>query len=147
MLEYTVAFTATPNRSPHTLFQAYAPTNQRVEIFGADVTLQGSTPASQPALFDWVIQTSAGTSTAADARLRDRGADETVQATLLKTFINTEPSGTTVISHFSVHQQGTFQWRPPIHWGALLVKGGERVGLRYNTSVFVDVVLTVYLQE
>ena len=134
---------ATPLR---TLFQVVAPANQRVKIYGADFSLGGADASTQPVLFDWLLQTSAGTSAGLTPQYQDRQTvpKQTYQATLLKTFTGAEPTGPTTLIYFTCHQQGTYLWRPlfPI-W----VGGGERVGLRYNSSTFVAVTFTVYIEE
>lgn len=144
MLNYYAAISRTPTVNPETLFQILAPSNHKVAILGADISCRGSTPATTPIMFDWLIQTSAGTATALTGQLNDRGADETIQSTLQKTFTSEPTAGNSLIQ-FSLHQQGTFPWRPLN--GPILVKGGERVGLRYNSGTFVPVLVTVYLQE
>ncbi len=56
----------------------------------------------------------------------------------------TEPTLGSQIMEISIHQQGTFPWRPPF---PIMVAGGERVGLRYRSGTFVNVSFTVYLTE
>lgn len=143
MLKYYAQVSVTPTVNPQTLFQVSVPSGQKVAINGADISLQGSTPASTPIPLEWLIQTSAGNSSKLTAQKQDRGADETVQATLLKSFTS-EPSGTTVLVSFSLHQQSTGLWRPPT---PMIVKGGERVGLRWTSGTFLPVSVTVYLEE
>jgi len=142
-MRYYLTDTVTPTANPQTLFQVLAPTNQAVKILGADVALQGSTPATSPVLFDWVIQTTAGTASTATGQLEDRGGDDSIRATLLTDFTS-EPTAGSIIIEFGIHQQGTAFWRPPM---PLKVKGAERLGLRYKSGTFVPVILTVYLEE
>lgn len=143
MLTFYAQDQVTPIVNPQTLFQVSVPTGQRVRITGADITLQGSTPASTPIPFEWLIQTSAGTASSLTPQKEDRGADETIQATLLKTFTQ-EPTAGAVLIQFSLHQQASGLWRPP---RPMIVKGGERVGLRYSSGTFVPVSFTIYLEE
>lgn len=132
---------ATPLR---TLFQVLAPANHRVTIYGADISLGGADPSTAPVLFDWLIQTSAGTSAGLTPQYQDRGIVETKLATLLKTFTGAEPTGPTTLIYFTCHQQGTYLWRPMF---PIVVGGGERVGLRYNSATFVAVTFTVFIEE
>jgi len=142
-MKFYVTETKTPTSNPQTLIQVLAPTNTRVRILGAEIGLRGSTPATTPIAFDWVIQTSAGTSTAITGQKRDRGCDESIRATILTDF-SAEPTGTTQVVTFSMHQQAMYPWRPRI---PILVKGGERVGLRYRSATYVETVLTLYVEE
>lgn len=142
-MKYYVYNTLTPNNNPRTLLQISAPTNQRVRIVGAEIGLGGSTPASPAVLFDWCIQNTAGTSSAATPQYQDRGIDETRLATLAKDF-TTEPTLVATLIGFPIHQQGTYPWRPPF---PIIVKGAERVGLRYRSGNFVPVTFTVYIEE
>ena len=142
-MRYYVSNTLTPNTNPRTLLQIAAPTNQRVRIIAAEIGMAGSTPATPPVLFDWCIQNTAGTASAATVQYQDRGIDETKLATVLKDF-TTEPTLVATLIVFPVHQQGTYPWRPP--W-PIIVKGAERVGFRYRSGNFVPVTFTVYVEE
>jgi hypothetical protein len=142
-MEYTATNTHLPNVNPRTLFQIRPPNNQRVKLWGIDLGLQGSTPATAPVPFDILLQTTAGTATALTGQTRDRGTDESIQADMWKDF-SAEPTASTILIEFSVHQQGLFPWRPPF---PVIVKGGERVGFRYKSGTFVTVSFTVHLSE
>lgn len=142
-MRYYLTDTVTPTSNPQTLFQVAAPTNQTVRILGADISLQGSTPATAPTPLDWIIQTTAGTGSAATGQLEDRGGDDSIRSTMLTDF-TAEPTAGSILIEFAIHQQGTAFWRPPF---PIKVKGSERVGLRYKSGVYVPVVLTVYLEE
>ena len=140
---YYVSITVTPAANPRTLFQAYTSTNQQAKIHGIDIGMEGGTPASSPILFDWCVQSSAGDGLPATAFLQDRTSSITVQTTLQKTF-TAEPTLDSTIINFSLHQQGTAFWRPPF---PIILKDSERIGLRYLSSTFVSVALTVYMEE
>lgn len=143
MLEYYAQITKTPTKNPHTLFQVSVPSGQKVQILGADFGFQGATPATTPIPMAWLIQTSAGTASTLTPQKQDRGVDETVQASLLKDF-TVEPTAGNVLINLSVHQQAAWPWRPAF---PIVVKGGERVGLRYGSGTFVPVSITIYLKE
>jgi hypothetical protein len=142
-MEFTAVKTKLPDANPRTLFQALAPAQTRVHIFGAEIGLRGSTPATTGIWFDWLIQTSAGTSSELTGQKRDRGADESIQTTLYQDF-TAEPTAGAVLINFSIHQQSQYPWRPSF---PIIVKGGERVGLRYKSATYVEVVLTIYMEE
>jgi len=150
-LQFTLVRSRTPARNPETLFQLIAAANHRVTILGADVSLQGSTPGTAPVVFQFLIQTDAGTPGTSPTTLtpqkNDRGYDETIQTTF-SAFDGTgspaNPAGTTKIAEFSLHEQGLFPWRPPFPF---VVKGGERIGLNYARASFVPVSVTLYCEE
>ncbi len=142
-MKYTLIDTVTPTANPQTLFQVLAPTNQNVRIHGVDLTLQGSTPASAPIPFDWLIQTTAGTGSTATAQKQDRGQDDSIRAGL-QTDFTSEPTAASVLIVFSVHQQASAFWRPPF---PIIAKGSERLALRYKSATFVPLSFTVYLEE
>lgn len=142
-MKYTLVDTVTPTANPQTLFQVLAPANQNVRILGVDLTPQGSTPASVPIPFDWIIQTTAGTGSTATAQKQDRGQDDSIRATL-QTDFTSEPTASSVLIVFSLHQQSSGFWRPPF---PLVAKGGERLGFRYKSAIYVPLSFTVYLEE
>lgn len=133
----------TPNANPRTLFQVLAPANQRITIHGGDFGLGGSDPSTAPVLFDWLLQTTAGTASALTPQYQDRGIAETKLATLQKDF-TAEPTASSILIYFTIHQQGTYLWRPVF---PIVVGGGERVGLRYNSATFVAVTFTLFIEE
>lgn len=140
----------TPDANPRTLFQVLAPANQRITIYGGEFGLGGADPSTVPVLFDWVLQTTAGTASALTPQYQDRGIAETKLATLQKDF-TAEPTLSTVTDaagdiyiYFTIHQQGTYLWRPPF---PIVVGGGERVGLRYRSATFVAVTFTLFIEE
>lgn len=145
MLKYTATFSTTPSANPTTLVQVYAATDRPVSILGADIFLRGSTPATAPIPFDWVVQTSAGVGSTLTPQRQDRGLADTPTATVAWAF-SSEPTGATQLIVLGFHQQAAALWRPPaghqIH-----VKGEERVGLRYRSGSYVEVSVTLYLQE
>jgi len=140
-------FTAThvhvPNADPRTLLQIHAPQDEEIKILRGEITLQGSQPASTPILFDWVIQSTAGTATTLTPQKNDRGQDEEIKCKLWKDFTGEPSAGDTVWQGF-IHQQGAWPWTPAF---PLKVKGGERLGLRYRSGTFVAVSFTFYLAE
>lgn len=140
---YTAPHTVTPTANPQTLLQIYAPTNQRIKVHGLDIGFRGSTPASAPIPLDWLVQGSAGTASSLSPQKQDRGLDASIQGTLTVNFTS-EPSSSNVLVTFPLHPQTTALWRPPF---PLIVKGGERVGLRWNSGVYVPVTFTLYLEE
>jgi len=157
-VEFMLVRSRTPKSNPETLFQLVAAANHRVTILGADISLQGNTPANAPVVFQWFIQTDAGVfgtdPTTLTPQKNDRGYDEAIQTTFNAydgesggppaTPDATEPTGTTKIAEFSIHEQGIFPWTPRF---SFVVKGGERVGFKYARATFVPVSVTLYCTE
>ena len=147
MLSFLATFDVTPaDVAIETLFQCYPDANTPVQILAADICIRGSTPATYPITFDWVIQTGAGTSNPLTAQLQDRGLDDTPTPTLLYDFSGAEPGGTTQLAVMYFHSQGSFQWRPPL---PLIAQGGVRVGLRYLSTNTREkpTTVTVYMRQ
>ncbi len=140
----------TPDANPETIMQILAGTNHRVVIAGADISLQGTTPSNAPVIFDFLVQTTAGTAgsgaTTVAEVLQDRGQDEDPELTITCYDGSgaAEPTASSVIAEFSIHEQGTFPWRPE---KPIIVKTAERVGLRYKRATFVAVSVTLYCEE
>ena len=143
MLIFTAVNSLQPDVNPRTLFQVRPPDDQRVTIYGAEICLQGASPASTPVLFDWVIQTTAGVASVLTGVKQDRGVSEGIQAKMQKNFTG-EPTAGSQIAAFSIHQQGTIPWTPRF---PLNVGGGERVGLRYRSGEFVNLTFTIHMSE
>ena len=140
-----------PNANPETLLQLIAASNHRCNVLGADVSLQGTDPSAAPVMFQFLVQDDAGTpgggATALVGVKNDRGYDETIQTTFAAFDVaaSAEPGDSgVVVAEFSVHEQGTFQWRPPM---ALTVKTAERLGFTWNRATYVDVSVTLYCEE
>ncbi len=142
-MRYYCYNTVTPNANPRTLFHVLAPTNHRITIWGLDIGMKGSTPATAPVPLDWCIQSTAGTGSALAPQYQDRGIDDAKLATLTKDF-TAEPTFGAILIEFPMHQQAVVLWRPPY---PIIVKGGERVGLRYKSATFVPVTFTIYVEE
>lgn len=142
-MRYYAYDTHTPDANPRTLFQVLAPANQRITIYGGDFSLGGADPSTAPVLFDWLIQTTAGTASALTPQYQDRGIAETKLATLQKDF-TAEPTAGSILIYFTIHQQGTYLWRPVF---PIVVGGSERIGLRYRSATFVAVTFTLFIEE
>ncbi len=153
---FTVQQPGAPTADPttQTLIQVAAAANHRITILGADIALQGATPASTPIEFSWIVQGNGGTnSTAITAQKMDRGYDETILGTFLSFngATATEPSASSILIEFALHRQGFMQWRPP---RPLIVEGGapERVGLRAHgidatQGNNINTIITLYCEQ
>jgi len=145
---YLTTSLATLTHAPQCLLRITAPTNQRIAVLGVDVGLRDDTPTTSPFEFAWKVISTIETKTDDfTARAQDRSLDETIQGTFVgyNTAGYTEPTYTSVLCYFSLHQQGSMQWRPPFE---LIVKGGESLGFCYTGSTLdTPVNFTVYCSE
>lgn len=135
--------------NPRTLVQIQAAADHRITILGLDIGLQGATPATTSVPIDFVIQTGSGTGGAAVVPQKvDRGYDESILGTFLEFGSgDTEPtldSPAKILIEWSIHQQGHAFYRPP---RPIVIKGGERVGLRYKSGTSVAVSWTLHCEQ
>jgi hypothetical protein len=130
--------------APKVLVAFQAATNIRAVIHTLEVMPRGSTPGSAPLRFAWVTAADTGALTDDSSLLRKRpivGA-ETLQTKVWKRVSDAaaEP-GTQVIQWtFSLHQQGSREWREPTPYREILIPGGGIWGLS-----ILDVGITVDL--
>lgn len=143
-LKFSLSIDHTPNANPRTLFQVVAPASQRLLLLGIELMPLGATAATAPIPFDVVRQTTAGTASSLSAVKTAPDAAESVQATAQQTF-TAEPTLGESKFQFSLHQQGSRLWTPPS--GAIVIAGGERWGLRYLSSTFVQVKVQAFFEE
>lgn len=144
---------ATITYSPFTLVQVLAPTNQRITILGLDIGCQDDTPASVPITFEWSVQSGAQNPSGAEItpEKRDRGYSETLQGNFYKwnaMATEDEPAVNQVFHTFGLHRQGHLPWMPA--GSPIVVKGGEKVGLRYRSSEIspgIKTTITLYCEQ
>lgn len=155
-LTYTCCISGTgTGTTKRSLLEITPVANQRVTVLGMDIGLGGNDPSTTPIPLTW-SHTSAGLTTgdAVTKVLVDRGMDETPTSTVQTTqdfLVGGGGSGTgpvtrdgTLIHTISLHQQGTWQWRPVT---PLIAKGSEVLTLYYNSATYVAVNCTVWIQE
>ena len=133
--------------TPFTLFQFAAASNHRALMHNIDVQLYGSTGASAPIKFDMGLQNDIG-GLGADSTgfVKERGGfTETIQTVVNTVPGGTEPTTTTVLEVFSVHQQSARLWIPPT--GPIPIPGGTRFGLRIMSAAAFVIGVTVSIEE
>lgn len=143
-LKFTLSVDRTPAANPETLWQVIAPANHRLLLFAIELMPLGSTAATAPIPFDVVRQTTAGTASSLTPIKEAPDAAESIQSTAQKTF-TVEPTLGESKFQFSLHQQGSRLWTPPS--GPIVIAGGERWGLRYLSSTFVQTKVQAYFEE
>jgi len=128
-----------------TILQVAAPTNQAIVIKEWSVSLDGTSPSAQPVLVELMRQTSAGTMTSLSNVKVPNVGSETIQTTSLHT-ATSEPSGSTVVAAEHVHPQGGYT-SVPRFGDEIVVRGGERLGMRVTAPANVDVVGRFVVEE
>lgn len=132
-----------------TLFQLLAAAHHRCKIWEIAIGFRGASPTDVPVILDLVEQTSAGTGlTALTAVKEDPGYSETIQSSALRGGLtdaaNTaEPTtGTNYRRSWTRHPQSGLIYPLPMA-SPIIVRGGERVGLRAkfingSAGIFAD---------
>ena len=115
--------------STKTLLQVIAASNHRVLLEYCKVTFQGIVATDAPIQCEILIQTSAGTSSAATVNKWNAADDETLQITAFEA-VTVEPSASTIKVTDYVHPQGGKVWTFGM---GLPVLGGTRLGFRTVT--------------
>lgn len=118
-----------------TVLQILAPTNQDVAIKGFALSFDGTSGSAEPGSYEFVVQTSAGTSlTTATGRHDDNRlvSAAPIQTTSLKGAVGaqTEPSDSGVVTRDGhIHPQTGAEWR---YWfdEEVVVARATRLGLR-----------------
>ncbi|HUS38793.1 MAG TPA: hypothetical protein VMX74_05050 [Pirellulales bacterium] len=114
-----------------TLLQIVAATNTRVRVERLSIAGKSVTAANVPVLWELILQTSAGTSSAATLSKLDEDASETLQTTA-RDLVTAEPTdGGVVLWSKLISPLSTYDLVfPPMH--ELYLTGGSRLGLRCN---------------
>jgi hypothetical protein len=129
------------------LIQLLAPSNQRIKIREWSISFDGTSNTATPILVELVRQTSAGTFTnTTTIRKLDNDLPETLQTTCKDT-ATAEPtdSGDVPFSEL-VHPQQGYTWQAPFG-GEIIIKGGERLGLRVTAGASVNAVVRMVGEE
>ncbi len=123
------------------LFQTVA--NVRAVIHVAEVMPKGNTPASSPLRFNWVSCADSGALTDDSALIRKQPivGGETYQTKVWKRTADAaaEPGTQVTQWSFSLHQQGSREYRVPTPYREIMIPGNQFWGLSIlDTNVAVD---------
>ena len=126
----------TPGTAPQTQWQARVPANQRTILRGIKFMPIGSTSASAPIKWDFVLQSADGTFSTDDSAniVKEIPAFGASILTTVHITCTVEPTTNTVYDEITLHQQGVLMYRPPTKTGYLILDTGTRWGLRCRTS-------------
>ncbi len=131
---------------PHTIVQIVAPDDRPIDLFAIECMPLGSAGQTVPLEFDLCVQSDAGGSHDASAELEvlPPAAGEGVNTVIRRNF-STEPQTSTPKASFTLHQQRSRTWVPPVvPWR---IAGGTRLGLRYLSSQEVKCKFLLNLRE
>ena len=124
----------TASSDPETLVQLLAAANHRVVIHEISVGAKGSTPASAPGKLTLQLQATAGSGGNAITLAKTKSIDtETLQTTGQFGVFSAEPTASTVLMVWTLHEQGSISWLPMPDARPIVV-GGQRVGLVFSLA-------------
>ncbi len=120
-----------------TILQLVAATNTRIKLKEWSISFDGTSNTATPLLVELVRQTSAGTMTALTLRKINNSDAETLQSTSQHT-ATAEPTDASDVPYTElIHPQTGYTWQAPFG-GEIIVKGGERLGLRVTAAATVN---------
>ena len=131
--------------SAKTLCQVVAAANHRVLITEIEVAFEGVTSNDPPIQIEILKQTDAGTMTSLSPVKVNTGDGETLQTTAQHT-ATAEPTAGTVIRRTLVHPQAAYRLLLARE-NAIVVNGGERLGVKVLASVGIDAVVSLGGEE
>jgi hypothetical protein len=142
--EAEIAFTAATAK---TALQLVSPANIGVAVRGIGVSFDGTSGSAEPGLVRVLMQTTAGTMSAATPVHDDRRNPLTIQSTAQKT-ATVEPTASTVLRNFHMHPQTGVEFR---FWlDEEIVLGGtsaQRLGIEVTMPATVNGIVTLYCEE
>jgi hypothetical protein len=136
----------TTGTSVITLLQLLAASNQRVILFEMSISFNGTSNTATPIYVEIIRQTSAGTMSSLTLRKLNNSDGETIQttgqynATGQPTDSGDEPYAE------QVQPQTGFLWQAP-YSREIIIKGGERLGLRVTAAASVSALVRFVAQE
>lgn len=128
-----------------TVLQIVAAANHPVKVLGISATFDGASTTAVPAIVEWRIQSTAGTSSAVTPTKRNNDSGVTLQTTAREAF-TAEPTDTNAGEKYHCHpQQGLVLFYPlgqePI------VPAGARFGLRITAPAVVNALCSIIFEE
>ena len=143
--EGEIAFTAATAR---TALQLVTPANIGVAVRGFSVSFDGTSGTAEPGVVRLLMQTTAGTMTAATPVHDDRRNGLTIQSSAQKSATGAEPTASTVLRNLHMHPQTGGEWR---FWlDEEIVLGGaaaQRLGVEVTMPATVNGIVTLFCEE
>lgn len=139
----------TTGTSAKTMLQLVTPANIGVAVRGFSIDFDGTSGTAEPGLVELVVQTSAGTMSAATPQHDDRRATGlTIQSSAQKTATAEPTDGGVVLRRYHVHPQTgvEFKW-----WldEELIMAGSSatRLGVRVTFAAAVNAYVQMFCEE
>lgn len=129
-----------------TVLQLVAAANHRAKVTELSVTFKGVLATDTPVNVKVLRQTGAGTSSANTPVKDDDSDDETLQTTARDSFTAEPATDDAVLDEFLVHPQTGIKIFYPLGQ-ELIIKGGNRVGVKCNAPQAQTVVVAMAGEE
>ena len=126
-----------------TLLQLVAPANQDIVIREVGISFDGTNVTATPIDVAVLFETSAGTATALTPTKVDERTPTALQSTAQDNF-SAEPSLGGEILRWYVHPQTGLVWQATPYQNEIIVKGGDRVGLKIATTPSASIDANIY---
>jgi len=128
-----------------TLLTIVAPSNIRVLLKGIEIFFKGTSSTDTPVKVDIFRFSTDGTGTSQNFYVNDENAGETVQTTGKNNY-SAEPTLGNIIKTWEIHPQtGLVVYFPPGE--EIVIKGGNKLGIRATPTQSETVSLNGYLEE
>lgn len=129
-----------------TILQVVAAANHRVSLCGFSVSFDGVTAANEPVNVELLVQSTAGTMSAATPVRDGDPGSETLQTTAQKN-ATVEPTAGNILRRWLFHPQGGGMERSFGYDERITIPGGTRLGLRCTAPQAVNVVGHMLFEE
>lgn len=140
------AVVALTGGTAQTVLQLVSPSNQACMMTGMQYTFDGTSSTATPGTISLMVQSSAGTMSAATPVKCPRTDEgETLQATA-QYHATAEPTAGNVLRFWHCHPQLGFIYEPP-YGGYFKCVGGGRIGAKLNFPATVNVAPSFWYEE
>jgi hypothetical protein len=117
-----------------TIIQIVAAAHQTVAIREIGISFDGASVTATPVDVQVLFQTTAGTMSAlTPVLLNDDDADTTINTTAQQN-ATVEPTAGNEVKRWFVHPQTGFVWQAQPFFDEILIKGGDRLGVKFATA-------------
>ena len=128
-----------------TLLQIVAAANHRVLVSEISISFDGVTNTAVPILVQVVRQSTAGTMSALTLNKVNEDDGETLQTTALED-ASVEPTTGVEVMAEQIHPQAGYTWQAPFG-KAIVINGGDRLGIIVTAAATVNAVARMFLEE
>ena len=128
-----------------TLLQVVAAANHRVLVKEISISFTGQSSTAKPIEVEVARQSDAGTSSALTPEKLNESDQETLQTTAREN-ASVEPTTGNTIQSEVVHPQSGYTWQAPFG-AAIVIQGGDRLGLMVTAAADVNAVCRMVFEE